>query len=172
LDRSRQRLADQEQRANIVLELEDRAARMTQHLDKASEMIELHEQLSFPFDLSRLLSTIVNQLPESATIERLNLETQPQRAMRSASQRTGDERAPRRHSIGELSGFAASDDHIAELVARMESSRIFQSVTWDFSRSRVVRERPAREFRVSFQINLDQNYEIVEKRHQALGIKH
>lgn len=160
LDRSRERLARAEDQANIVIQLEQRAGELTQSLDEAGEMIELQNALRFPFEVSRLISTMINQLPESVTIERLEIDANPRRNLRSQVQKDGDE-PPARVSFGELNGFAVSDDHIAEMVAQMESSRIYQTVTWDFTRSRVVREHPAREFRVSFQIDLDQAYEIV-----------
>lgn len=161
LDRSRERLARAEDQANIVIQLEERAAQLTHALDEAGALIELHELLSFPFEASSLLATIINQLPESLTIEGLDIDASPRRAVRGQIPQKEGEEPPRRLSAGELNGFAASDDDIGELVARMQSSRIFQSVTWDYSRSRVVRERPARAFRVSFHIDLDEAYEVV-----------
>lgn len=160
LDRSRERLARAEDQANIVIELEQRADKLTGSLDEAADSIELHEALHFPFEVSRLVSTMINQLPGSVTVEHLEIDANPRRLGRAQSQ-AGEGDTAVRVSVGEVSGFAASDDHIAELVARMESSQVYRSVTWDFTRSRLVREQPAREFRVSFQINLDKRYRVI-----------
>ena len=74
-----------------------------------------------------------------------------------------DETGPRpRVLTGEVSGFAATDADIAEIVARMESRALYEHVSLDFSRTLVVRERGAREFRISFLIDLDVPYRVVE----------
>ena len=63
---------------------------------------------------------------------------------------------------GELRGVAATDDDVAEIVARMQAHTLIEHVSLDFSRSRAVRGRGAREFRISFGINLDVPYRVVE----------
>jgi hypothetical protein len=67
---------------------------------------------------------------------------------------------PPRVLTGEISGFAANDQHIAELVSALESTAPFQNVSLDFSRSRRVNDRDAREFRLSFRIDLDDTYQV------------
>jgi hypothetical protein len=159
LDRSRERFSRAEEQANVVLQLEWRAAHLASELEKAAAKIELHEALSLPLESSRLIATLINHLPESVTIERLDFDTARRQLPRTPARNGQD--VSRQMGFGELSGFAASDDHVGELVGRMESSNIFHAVTWDYSRSRTVRELPAREFRVTFTIDLDEVYEIV-----------
>jgi hypothetical protein len=61
---------------------------------------------------------------------------------------------------GEVSGFAARDSQIAELVTRLSQTPPFRDVTLDFSRTRDVHGRDAREFRLSFRIDLDAMFSV------------
>ena len=63
---------------------------------------------------------------------------------------------------GELSGFAINDQDVAQLVANIEDLALFDDVNLDFSRTRSVRGRNAREFRVSFSADLDFRYEVID----------
>jgi Tfp pilus assembly protein PilN len=168
LDRAEVLLKQAKDQADIALGLDRRAAELTQRLDEVNETIELQRALRYPFDLTRFLATLINDLPASTTIERLDLEAEPRRTARAQAARS-DDGPTVRLSVGELNGFAATDDDIAELVAVMQSRGIFESVTWEFSRSRAVRERPAREFRISFRIDLDRAVEVLERRTEGLS---
>ena len=63
---------------------------------------------------------------------------------------------------GELSGFAATDQDVAQLVANLEHVGVFEQVSLDFSRTRSVRGHNAREFRISLRSDLDVRYDLVE----------
>ena len=65
------------------------------------------------------------------------------------------------HGIsGRLSGFAESDERIASFVSSLQLEEPFGSVSMDFSRSRTVREKRARGFRISFHIDLDKSWDV------------
>ena len=70
---------------------------------------------------------------------------------------------PSRSLGGELLGFAATDEEVADIVARLRELGICDRVQLDYSRRRDVRGHIAREFRVSFRISLDAVFEIVER---------
>ena len=58
----------------------------------------------------------------------------------------------------ELSGFAASDAEIAELVGRLRVIDPFENVSLDLSRTRPIGGQHAREFRLSLQVDLEAQY--------------
>jgi hypothetical protein len=62
--------------------------------------------------------------------------------------------------VAEISGFAPMDEDIAEYVGRLSDTGFAREVSLDFSRGRYVRDRPAREFRLSFRMDLEATYDV------------
>lgn len=165
LDLARQRLKIAEDQADIVLAAEAKARRLQQRLEQQGDFIRRYELIAYPLEASRIIAAVVNELPESATLDRLDLHAGPLRQGRSArGRRRGEPEASLddRKLVGEVSGFAATDLQVAEIVARLDAIGLFEQVNLDFSRTRTVRGRAAREFRISFRADLEARYEVVE----------
>ena len=163
LSHARAQLYQAEQRASVVIAGETQASALRDQLRETGRFIERYERTALPLDMSQVLATVVNDLPVNVTLDRIDLVAGVRRTGRSARSRgEGDEAGPRpRVLTGELRGFAATDADIAEIVARMESRALYEHVSLDFSRTRAVRGRGAREFRISFLIDLDVPYRVV-----------
>ena len=163
LDLARQRLRAAEEQADIVLSAEATATNLRETLDAMSEHIRRYELIAMPIEVSRVVATLVNLLPESATLDRIDIRAGTPNAGRSARGRApkGDEPA-RRSLTGELSGFALTDLQVAQLVARIEDIGFFDQVSLDFSRSRTVRGVKARGFRISVRADLDVKFEVTD----------
>ena len=164
LSHAHEQLHVAEQQASLVVADEAQASRLRAQLRETRQFIERYERTALPLDMSRVLATVVNDLPVNVTLDRIDLVAGVRRTGRSARSRgADDETGPRPRVLnGELRGFAATDADVAEIVARMESRALYEHVSLDFSRTRVVRERGAREFRISFLIDLDVPYRVVE----------
>ncbi len=118
-------------------------------------------------ETSRILASLINALPPSVTLERISLEVGAHRLAGSSRRNKpandrGKDRPVRRSLAGTVAGFAATDLEIAKLVAALGAIPPFRDVTLDFSRTRSVRDKSAREFRLSFWIDLDRPYEVVD----------
>lgn len=164
LDLARQRLRVAEEQADIVLSAEAKADQLRAGLRESREYIRRYDIIALPMELSRIVATVVNVLPRSATLDRLDFYAGPRRNKHSSRRRRGgtpDGRVPRELN-GELSGFAINDQDVAQLVANIEDLALFDDVNLDFSRMRSVRGRNAREFRVSFSADLDFRYEVID----------
>ncbi len=164
LDLARQRLRVAEEQADIVLSAEAKAAYLRRTLRDSRYFIERYELIALPIDLSRVVATIINVLPASATLDRIDIYAGVRRNTRS-SRSTGDNDADGpipRVLTGELSGFAATDQDVAQLVADLESLGVFEQVSLDFSRTRSVRGHNAREFRISLRSSLSVRYEVAD----------
>lgn len=163
LRRGRHELAATKTRADHVLEIERKAELLRTRRAALHRALSEYHQVSFPVNMSEVLGTVINALPPSATLDRIDMHAGARRVTMSPRSRGRDDAADRgvapRQLMCEISGFAASDEHIAELVDRLAGRAPFQSVGLDFSRTRTVRNRPAREFRISFRIDLDRRYE-------------
>jgi len=162
---AQERLFEAAAQAEQVFAIEARSAQLRHELDSINEFTRRYDRLALPLNVGDVLATVVNALPESVTLDQLDLDAGSRvigRTARSRSQgsnvESGD--APPRVLTAEISGFAANDQHIAELVSRLEAMKPFEAVSLDFSRSRRVNDRDAREFRVSFRIDLDNNYRV------------
>ncbi|MHC4220158.1 MAG: PilN domain-containing protein [Planctomycetota bacterium] len=148
--------------ADIVLAAEAKAARLRRSLAETRDFIDRYDVIALPLEISRVIATVINELPPSATLDRIDLfagARQRGRGARSRGATAADESAPRLLT-GELSGFAASDQDVAELVADLERLGLFREVNLDFSRTRTVRNLNAREFRISFSADLDVRYDV------------
>ncbi len=163
LAHARQQLDEAQQQAELAVAGEVQVSALRAELRQRQQFTQRYEHIAVPLEMSQVLATVVNELPVNVTLDHLDLVVEARRSTRSARSRsTGDENGPRpRVLTGELRGFAATDADIAEIVARLESRSLFEHVGLDFSRTRSVRERIAREFRVSFRINLDVPYRVV-----------
>ena len=164
LDLARQRLKVAEDQADIVLSAEAKARKLRDRLRARSEFVDRYELIALPVQVSRVVATVINLLPQSASIDRLDMYTGVRRGTRSARGRTTPQDGPLpRVLTGELSGFTATDEDVADIVANLESLGMFEQVNLDFSRSRMVRKHNAREFRISFQADLDARYEVLDQ---------
>jgi hypothetical protein len=162
LSTAQERLFETASQAEQVFATEARASELRHELESIQSYTRLYERLSFPLEVGDVLATVVNMLPESVTLDEIDLDAGERVLAHTARSRGADKSAvaPPRVLTGEISGFAANDQHIAELVSTLESTPPFESVSLDFSRGRRVNETDAREFRLSFRIALDATYRV------------
>ena len=165
LESAHDRMRAAEEQADLVLTAEAKASQLRDELRETRVFIDRYERLAIPIPMSRLIATITNELPPSATLDRIDLNAAGRNARSSVRRRGLRDNAEslQRFLIGELSGFAASDRDVADLVERLESLGLCRQVSLDFSRTRKIRGRSARQFRVSFRIDLDRSYEVVDR---------
>jgi hypothetical protein len=153
------RLEAVEAQARLVYEAEQTEAEMREAIRAYAEQIDRYQRVALPLQVSRVIAAIANAMPASITLDRIDLIAGLDRRPRTARSSTVEaEDAPRRLT-GELAGFGATDVDIAELVGVLSAREPFRAVSLDLSRHRVVRESNAREFRISFEIELDCLYE-------------
>lgn len=161
--------------ASQVFETEASVAKLRRALANTQQFISIYHKVAYPIEMSAVLATVIKVLPDSVTLDQIDLNAGARQTARTArfkgERPTGadkDQPTPPRMLIGEISGFAASDQHIAELVSRLSSTAPFRDVTLDFSRTRDVRGQSAREFRLSFHIDLDVPYQTAGQRHSEI----
>jgi hypothetical protein len=149
-----------EEKSRLVLAVEAEAKRLRESLSGLAHSIRQYDRVAPSLRMMDLQSLVVSQLPLSVTLESMDLEVvQGQPAFDPRIKETA-KAAPRREIRGELTGFARSDADIAELVTRLDGLTPLKAVSVDFSKSRSVRERQAREFRLSFRVDLENVYEV------------
>lgn len=162
LDRMRDALAETQERANAALATEAKANELRAQIADIQSIIDRYQRIAMPFEVSGLVSALVHVLPDGMTFGRIDLHAGAKRSVRTARSRSDEEEsgpASRIMTI-ELGGFAPDDRAIAEYVARLDDHPLFQQVSLDFSRTRIIRERTAREFRLSLMVDLERRYEV------------
>lgn len=162
LERERQQYQKAYERAEAVHEAERQATQLTADLEKIRHFISTYERLSSPLDVSAVLATLINELPGSVTLESIDLNAGERRAARVIRGASGEDGPPPRLLVGELRGFALTEDDIIRYVMRLQNREGFEDVRLDSSRTRTVRETVAREFEVSFRLDLGRRYDIIE----------
>lgn len=148
--------------AEEVFATEARAAELKSVLKRTNCYIDLYDRIALPVQVSSVMATVVNNLPDSVTLDQFDIDAGARtggRLPRAKGMELKDEPPPRVLSA-EISGFAANDQEIAELVGRLDGTPPFRDVNLDFSRTRSVNGHDAREFRLSFKIDLDARYEV------------
>ncbi len=162
LSAAQERLATTKAQSEAVLAIDAKAAEFRRTLDRTQSFVDLYEKVAFPIQVSAVMATVINALPKSVTLDQIDL-TAGARAGKNSPRSKSNEAKGRpvaRLLNCELSGFAASDEHIAQLVSVLENTAPFRNVNLDFSRTKQVRDRDAREFRLSFNIDLNQTYQM------------
>jgi Tfp pilus assembly protein PilN len=147
--------------AKAVVAIEVEAVSVRRALDETRAFIELYDKVAYPLPVSAILATLINSLPDSVTLDQLDLDAGVRTvSVRSARSRGADTKTEPSQRVlrCEVSGFAATDEHIAQLVSTLEQTAPFRHVNLDFSRTKRVNEHDAREFRLSFKIDLAAAY--------------
>ncbi len=160
LSTAQDRLFETAGAAEQLFATEARASELKHELEAIRGFTRFYDRLAFPLRIGDVLNTIVNMMPESITLDQVELDAGARtlgRSTRARGTEKGDQNSPR-ILTGEISGFAANDQQIAELVTALEQTPPFENVSLDFSRGRRVNDRDAREFRLSFRISLDHTY--------------
>lgn len=145
--------------AALVFAEEERIAALDAEIGAFRDARARYRRIALPLETARLVSTISAVMPAGTTLERLDLDARPPGLRRGRGPEPASADGPRRLR-GELSGFAPDDRAIARLVQELQARPPFEDVSLDFSRSRLVRERPARAFRLSFQVDLSAVYDV------------
>ena len=172
LDLARQRLRVAEEQADLALSADTRAAQLREQLDDSRDFIRRYQLIAMPIEISRVVATLTNILPESATVDRLDLATRTTQTDRSTTRRRpAADGFVSRTLTGELSGFARTDQDVADLVMRIEDIGLFEQVSLDFSRSRSVRGENARGFRISFSADLNTRFEVIDRFEEAAHVQ-
>lgn len=155
-----EQLAETKKQANYVLGLEAEAAELQYRLEQATEFIELQKRVAWPMEIGAILATMINRMSSTITLDSIDMNAGARRSGRSPRHRGMDDAGESRMLRGEISGFASSDDEIAEFIAGLQKLKPFDEVSLDFSRGRAVWGMPAREFRMSFRIHFDAEYDV------------
>jgi len=154
--------------AAAVFAIDATAADLRQSLDQVQTFTNLYEKIALPIRVSAVLATVINALPDSITLDQIDVDAGNRTPARTARSK-GDAKneTTQRMLTCEISGFAASDDHIAQLVSVLETTPPFRNVNLDFSRTKKVNDRDAREFRLSFKIDLNAAYVVAYAEHNS-----
>jgi hypothetical protein len=145
-----------------AFEAEARILELRSSLKRNQTFIDLYERIAAPVNVSAIMATVINNLPEHVTLDQFDLDAGARAISRSPRAKGVESKdsIPPRILHGEISGFAATDHQIAELVTRLNQTPPFRDVNLDFSRTRDVNGSDAREFRLSFKIDFDAAYDV------------
>ncbi|MCL4209671.1 MAG: PilN domain-containing protein [Phycisphaeraceae bacterium] len=138
-----------------VLEQNEREAdRLQSELERLRRLEDRQRRVETPLPISRIIAELVGAMPDSMTIDRLDVNAEQVRRQRSTPSKGGTDPGPR-VLVAEVAGFARDDLDITRFVSNLDGREPFADVSLDYSRQRQVHGVPAREFRLSFTIDFD-----------------
>jgi hypothetical protein len=146
--------------AELALDLDQAADVLQAEHDRIQTFMEDYHSVALPLDITRVIATLVESLPESVTIVNFDLEYADAEDSQNASTR---------HLFGSIGGVAASDSDVAALAHGLGLRPPFDLVQLEYSRSREIRGRSAREFSVSFKVDLQGQFKLVDAASEHLG---
>ncbi|MFW5652445.1 MAG: PilN domain-containing protein [Planctomycetota bacterium] len=125
-----------------------------------------YHRLALPVEMSEIVACMSSLLPDGIVINDLRINLMQQQVSRAAMEAgSGKPRAPsggsskdekteiRRVLMGECSGLATSDVHVARFLGELDRHVLFERPQMDFSRTVERDDRRVREFRVTFEIH-------------------
>lgn len=143
------RLVEARERANEVLDAEEREKTLLAGIDHSGERIEAWRQVALPLPVGAVLVTMANTLPDEITLQDLQVDVTGVR-VDSRGQRLGDRRL-----VGRLEGHAPDEGTVRLFVSRLRDRAPFESVRRGFTalveQGDVVRTR----FSVDFEVDLE-----------------
>jgi hypothetical protein len=155
--------ADVVSRAEATMAIESELARTTEELERLGDDLAVWRSVTIPFAASDLLAAIIADLPESASLERLELDAGSLVATPLRTPRREERRDSTRRIEGEIEGFAATDEAVAAFVDALRTRPFFDDVRVESTRHRDVGGDAARSFRLAFLIDLDAASPIPER---------
>lgn len=126
-------------------------------------------RLALPIEVTHVLGLISQKMPEGLYVTEMNLgvsqrnesmsamEELRQRVNRSKNRKT-DERRVVRYLAVDLTGLGEDGVQVAGFVGNLESHPAFGRVQLDFDRTKTVDGTVLREFRVRFEVNLENRF--------------
>jgi hypothetical protein len=147
--------ADVFARAEATMAIESELAATMKEMDRLGDDLDDWRTVSIPFRSSELLAAIITDLPESAGLERLELDAGSLVAAPLRAPRRDEHRDTPRRIEGEIEGFAASDEAVAAFVDALRVRPFFADVRVESTRHLDLEGNPARSFRLAFLIDLE-----------------
>ncbi len=156
---SESRLATLRTEAATIVVLEDRLRQLEATMEATNASIALQRNVGSPIEASRLVHAIAELVPEDAVLEHLSLR---------GENLSGEERAKRRRTeagasrgyLCEVHGVAADDATIARFVDGLAGRDPFTTVNLESSSNRAFHGVEAREFRITFRVDLDERWSV------------
>jgi len=133
---------------------------------RLTDQLRLHQKLSRPVNLTRLLNTIAHLTPQSVTLESLTTEAVERENRRVV--KPGDPASGRKPVIEtekftvyeiSLKGHAPGNVDIANFVGALAQTGLFRNVKMVYAREGRIRDAVTRAFRIDMEVPLDRPYE-------------
>ena len=151
-------LASATERAEDVVRVEAELRDARASLERDGRELAAWRRVTIPIATGRIIDMVVDILPESATIERLELDATSLIAIPAGHARSnGEEATPPRRLEGDIEGFAATDDDVARFVDALRNRPFFRGARVVTTRHRELGSgsEVAREFQIAFEVDLD-----------------
>ena len=143
------------EKAEEVLKAEQKTILLHAQLNMISDEIQAYRAIQIPFNISSLLATVVDEMPDSVTLSRIDLDASSLIGSPVRSGKGNELTAPPARLRGELEGVAANDVDVATLVESLRNRNPIGGVEVETSRHVEIEGQSARAFQIGFVINLE-----------------
>ncbi len=143
-----------------VVAIEAEIAALHAEHSAIDELIETQRALGVSIPASAVVGAIQSSLPNGALLERIDLEFANVQGSQRVMKRNAKPVETPRVLNGEISGIASDEGDVGAMVDALAALAPMQRVSLESSRSREFRGRSAREFRVTFTVDLDRRWKL------------
>ena len=142
------------------------ATKLQQARAELSRQLEVQRQLHQPISYSQITGTLAALTPDTISLRLLQVSTEktvikpatPKPGKRGA--KVAEQKPEVRYAVQlEVEGYAPSDDDIATMLARLNTSGVFEQIKMLYSKQSERRGVTVRQFMVRMQVPLDREYQ-------------
>jgi len=157
---SHEELAMLDARATLTATQNAQVARLTKEVTRVRALIDRHKRLAWPIAISDTIAIVGHSTPSGVSIK--TLAVTPRKDANNASKPAANSQAadskPGSILLLEVRGVASSDAQIAQFVAGLESSPLFEGVTLDYARRAQASGADTRGFGITCRIDATRTY--------------
>ncbi len=153
------RLASLRDEASAIVLLEEELRTLEANIEATNAQIALQRSVASPIEASRLVHAIAELVPQDAILEHLALRGENLSGEERSKRRRGEAAASRAYQC-EVTGVAVDDATIATFVEGLAAREPFIAVNLESSSNRAFQGVEAREFRITFRVDLDEHWTV------------
>jgi hypothetical protein len=143
-----------------VVAIEQELTQLANEQSDIQAKLDVQRKIGVPIPASGVVQAIASSLPRGALLERIGLEYANVQGTNRKVRRSGKENDAPRELRGEISGIAADESDVGAIVDALGGLAPVSKVSLESSRSREFLGRNAREFRVTFTVDLDRRWKL------------
>ena len=158
--RSADVLAQANEAGAPVVQIENEIRAIEQERLAIAVSLDVQRALGVSIPASSLMSAIAQALPSGSVLDRVEFEYANVQGTVRKSRRVQKDTVEPRELLGEIAGIASSESQVGVIIDALEALALLSRVNLESSKSLEFRGKNAREFRITFRVELEKRWKL------------